>query len=276
MRFLYATDLHGSTEAYDIILDYAIYKKFKLLHIGADLLPKGSNMQKRQKQFINGYLKDFYKKAKDNGITILAFFGNDDFYTRKKYFREYAFLLDENPFEYEGWTFKAYPYVPINPYGLLNGCKYDNRSWYKPEPFKKDPYDFDDNGKLVKIEDFKSYMLSKNTIEEDLENIHADKKTIMSFHTPPSHILDTAGSFSNRRHIGSSAVCNWTIREHSPLILCGHAHENYLLTQQYKTYFEWAKSTIIQPGIPVACSARAFAVEININSNKIKAKRKVL
>ena len=56
-----------------------------LIHLGADLLPKGSNMLAEQKRFINGFLKNYYQKAKNAGIDIIASFGNDDLFVHKQY-----------------------------------------------------------------------------------------------------------------------------------------------------------------------------------------------
>ena len=86
MKFIYATDLHGSIPKYEDILKFAIEQDIHLIHLGADLLPKGSNLLGIQKDFVNIFLKEFYKLAKENNIDVLAFFGNDDIYTRKKYF----------------------------------------------------------------------------------------------------------------------------------------------------------------------------------------------
>jgi len=102
MKFLYITDMHGHVEKYETVLKYAIEHKIKLLHIGADILPKGKGMQKEQKKFIKGYLKNFYAECERNGIRVLAFFGNDDLYTRKHQFGEYADHLDEIPYRKNG------------------------------------------------------------------------------------------------------------------------------------------------------------------------------
>jgi len=97
MRFLYATDLHGNQRKYDDVYQYAYDNGIDLIHIGADILPKGPEILKEQKAFIRNYLKEFYLKCSESGIKVLAFFGNDDIYTRKRYLLEYASLLDETP-----------------------------------------------------------------------------------------------------------------------------------------------------------------------------------
>jgi hypothetical protein len=66
MIFIYATDLHGNEVKYNAILDFAIQENIKIIHLGADLLPKGTHILESQKKFINGYLKKFYEKCEKN------------------------------------------------------------------------------------------------------------------------------------------------------------------------------------------------------------------
>ena len=127
LKFIYTTDLHGSIPMYETILDRALKENIKLIHLGADILPKGSGILEIQKKFVNGYLKSWYAKCLEKGIQVLAFFGNDDIYTRKKYFKKYGALLDETSVSIEGYEFKAYPYVQDYPFGLKTACKWD--SW---------------------------------------------------------------------------------------------------------------------------------------------------
>jgi len=132
IRLLYATDLHGDTQKYEDVLEFAKEHEIKLIHLGADILPKGPALLKIQKKFVKGYLKHFYARCQYEGIKVLACFGNDDVYTRKKYFREYADLLDEEPYERDGYVFKAYPYVLDYPFGLKTACKLDHALWERP------------------------------------------------------------------------------------------------------------------------------------------------
>ena len=150
LRFLYTTDLHGNIQKFEDVFAYANRYDIKLLHLGADLLPKGEGMLKAQKKFIKGYLKNFYIRCHNEGITVLAFFGNDDVYTRKKYFRqsigEYGDLLDEVPFKRGDYLFKAYPYVLDYPFGLKTACKLDYEGWKCPEAYLGTPCDYDESG----------------------------------------------------------------------------------------------------------------------------------
>ncbi len=268
-RWIYTTDLHGHIEKYETVLKYAIEHKIKLLHIGADILPKGSGMLKKQKKFIKGYLKNFYGECERNGIKVLAFFGNDDIYTRKKYFLDYANLLDEVTYRKSGYTFKAYGYVPDHPFNLKNGTKLD-RYGLKPEklnpvyillPFDGEmvrvpvpPKAFDsgpcisENG-FYKIEDLAEHFKRKGTLENDLHSIKAGSKTVMAIHSPPAGLnLDVCGDKENKpgERVGSKAVLTWIRKKQPLLVLCGHIHENYEVTKSWKAHV--GKTTVIQPG----------------------------
>ena len=243
MIFLYGTDFHGSIQKYEAILHFAIEEDIKLIHLGADLLPKGSNMYEIQKKFVNGYLKEFYQRAKDNGIDILAFFGNDDIWSRKKYFLKYASLLDEVPYQKDGYEFKAYPYVPDYPFGLKTAVKLDSTGWKCPEAYLTAPVDFTDKG-IVPILDINDYFLKKGTIEEDLRGVPVDNKTIMAIHCPPCSV-DLDVCYHGRR-VGSKAIYDWIEKNSLKLVLCGHIHESPWVSKVWKA--KVGNNLVIQPG----------------------------
>lgn len=263
ISFLYCTDLHGDISKYQDVLKFAIEQKVPLIHLGADLLPTGSGILKNQKKFVKGYLKNFYIECENYGIKVLAFFGNDDIYTRKKYFKKYATLLDEVPYKTGNFEFKAYPYVMDYPFGLKSACKWDYTGWRCPDDYIDHPCDFNESGRYL-IEDIEAYFNQKGTIEEDLKKIHADRKTIMSMHMPP-FALDLDVCYGNRR-VGSQAVLDWIIHEKPLLFICGHIHESPEMSKVWKTVVN--KTVIIQPG---QRTDRTTMVYIEIKSNRVEA-----
>lgn len=298
LRFLYTTDLHGNIQKYEDVLKLALLHETKLIHLGADILPKGKGLLKKQKNFIKGYLKTFYIECQRHGITVLSFFGNDDAYNRKIYFvksiGEYGDLLDEVPFKRNGYTFKAYGWVPDHPYSLKNGTKLDNKN-SKPEkliptyiempvfgsdtnetvmvPFSPKPVDTEPTGSLInsagfyEIENLKEYFKHKGTIKDDLKSIRAGRKTIMAIHSPPSHVnLDVCSGF---KRVGSESVLHWIEKKQPLLVLCGHIHESYEVTGHWKTMLGW--TTIIQPG---QAEDSTTAVLIEIEDNYVDAEIK--
>lgn len=243
MKFIYTTDLHGDMKKYQDVLKFAEEHDIKLIHLGADLLPKGSGILGLQKKFVKGFLKNFYAECERKEIKLLAFFGNDDIYTRKKYFRKYAALLDEEPQEYEECTFKAYGYVPDVPFGLKQACKTDYPGWKLQEEYFQPDTDVDETG-FVPIEDIDQFFAGRGTIEDDLKGISADQKTIMAIHCPPQGLsLDVC---QNGRRVGSKAVTDWIEREQPLIVLSGHIHESFKASGMWRGLI--GRTLVIQPG----------------------------
>jgi Icc-related predicted phosphoesterase len=258
MRFVFSSDLHGSVAKYETVLKYAIDHGIKILHIGADILPKGSCILEMQKDFVKKYLKDFYHRAKEKGIDILASFGNDDIHTRMPYFKKYATLLDEVPYEKERYTFKAYSFVPDYMFGLKGGVKNDYPGWTCPERYISPPVDFTDKGRVV-IANVQDYFLKKGTIKEDLEKIQVDNRTIMAIHCPPNGVgLDVC---ADGRAVGSKAVYDFILAKQPLTVLCGHIHESPDVTGIWKTNI--GKTVVIQPGQKSGLSTTLVDIEIN-------------
>lgn len=265
LRFLYATDLHGDERKYNDVLELAIEHEIDLIHLGADLLPKGSHLEKIQKKFLKGFLKDFYDRCSIRGIKVLCFFGNDDIYRYKKYLRVYGSLLDEEPYIVNGYTFNAYPYVPDYPFPLCNACKYDHDTW-EPEFYEGKKVLMTEEGRLV-IDNPSEYFKQKGTIKDDLDQIHADDNTIMAIHTPPSGLnLDVCGGFGPIRRVGSLSVHNWIEKEQPLLVLCGHIHESHRVTGFWKA--ELGNTLVIQPG---QLYGKTSVVLIEVDRGRVKS-----
>jgi Icc-related predicted phosphoesterase len=255
MIFIYTTDLHGDQKKYNNILSYALDHKINLIHLGADILPKGKNLFDIQQTFLQKFLRNFYKTAKDYGITILTSFGNDDLFSLKKEFRKFASLLDEQPVEIEGYLFKSYPWVCDYPFALKSACKLDYRGWMRP--FCLWGVDYLENGLRVEIENenIDKYFKKKTTIQEDLENeIILHNKVIWSCHMPPRELeLDVCGrrtkdGYDRFERVGSVSIYNWIKKQQPMITLHGHIHENYDITKRWKVLL--GNTLVIQPGQP--------------------------
>jgi Icc-related predicted phosphoesterase len=272
IRLVYGTDFHGIIRHYEDIFNYAVKNNIHIIHLGADLLPKGSNLDDLQKKFVNGYLKEFHEKCKNINIDVLSYFGNDDLYTRKKYFRKYASLLDETPYSKEGYEFKAYGYVLDYPFGLKTACKLDYRGWKLNETYTGTPCDYNDSGRY-EIKDLENYFDKKGTIEEDLKTIYADQKTIMAIHQPPPSLgMDVCVSVTkfprtfSFREVGSGSVFDFIMEKQPLLVLCGHIHESILASGSWKETLN--RTTVIQPG---QILGNTTFVDIEIENDVIKA-----
>lgn len=242
IHFLYATDLHGDEVKFNVVLEKAIERKINLIHLGADILPKKSPLHHSQKDFLNGFLKDYHKRCNDNGIGLLLSFGNDDLHAFKPLYRKYGKLLDEHPYQYENFIFKAYNYVPIYPFSLRTACKNDSKGWvYNDRPC--DTTEADEHG-FYKIDDPDRYFEAKGTIQEDLEKIKGNENMIFACHCPPCGVeLDVC---QDGRKVGSQALFEWVMKNQPKLVLCGHIHESYRKTKQYMAKI--GDTVVIQPG----------------------------
>lgn len=222
MKFVYTTDLHGDEGKYEMALALAVKVGAPMLHVGADILPKGYSMQPRQKEFIKKFLPAFIKKCKSKNIKLIAMFGNDDLWARKPIYRDKCGdLLDDKPIECDEFVFTGYSYVPDYPFGLKTACKYDYKGW-KHEPYISIPVEESDQG-LVPIKDVVEYFEKKGTIEDDFKDRKALPNEIIAIHTPP-HGLGVDICIDGRM-VGSRSVRYWIERAQPYLVLCGHIHE---------------------------------------------------
>jgi uncharacterized protein len=246
LKFIYATDLHGNCFKYNKILQFAIDNDIKLIHLGADILPKNYDLIYYQKEFTNNFLKKFYKKCHKNNINVLASFGNDDIYIFKDDFKKYAELADEKIFNYADYNFLSYNFVPDYPFGLKTACKLNNHDNSKICNCLE-PVDiiYDENCiKIININNIKEYFNNKTTIEEDLNNIYCDNNYICAFHCPPAFV-DLDVCYNNQR-VGSEAIYNWIKKNQPKISLHGHIHESYDITNVWKTNID--NTLVIQPG----------------------------
>jgi Icc-related predicted phosphoesterase len=254
MRFLYTTDLHGNTEHYQFALETARRLGIRYVHLGADMLPKtGSTleeMQHNQSVFIRKFLSKYFAEAREAGIELLCFFGNDDFWYLKPLFREVCetSLLDDTPVRSVGeYSFVTYPYVPDYPFTMKTACKRDARQIV--EPYLGLGFEVDDDGQRMPIINPDQHFADKGTIDADLKTFctatsWAMKRTVASFHTPPSSLgLDVCGG---GRQVGSRAVHDWIEEQQPILVLAGHIHESPALTGIWRARIN--NSTVVQPG----------------------------
>lgn len=243
MRFVYATDLHGDEEKYHKALDLCAKSGAGLLHLGADLLPKGYSMQPRQKDFLKKFLPTFYKECRAKGVEPVGMFGNDDLWTNKPLYRDRCGdPLDEAVREHGGFLFSAYPYVPDYPFGLKTACKYDHKGW-KPEPYISEPVEVTHKG-FEPILNVKAYFKDKGTIEDDLKERGVAENEVVALHSPPLGTdLDVC---IDGRVVGSRAILEW-IKEKQPyMVLCGHIHESPWATG--RTSAKIGRTFVLQPG----------------------------
>ena len=97
-----------------------------------------------------------------------------------------------------------------------------------------------------------------------MKRIRVGRKTIMAIHAPPSQLnLDVCSGF---RRVGSNAVLHWIEKKQPLCVLSGHIHENFKMTNHWKTQLGW--TTIIQPG---QMDKKTTMIDINITDNYVDA-----
>lgn len=266
LSFLYCTDLHGKEGHYSALLTLAQRLGVYLIHLGADILPKGrGNLVQTQRDFVENGLRAFHMACRMSGIKVFSFFGNDDVYALKDLYKTYAPLLDEFTEKVSKYEFKAYGYVPDYPFPLKTACKIDHPGWVRPECDRGT--DVDSKGNITRIANIDKYLAAKGTIQEDLANIRGTRNLVMATHTPPNGLgLDAAGN--PPRYVGSQAVREWIELENPLLVLSGHIHESPRITGIWRATV--GNTVIVQPGQE---EDRLVAVFVELNGEKIRVER---
>lgn len=247
MRFLYLTDAHGSQCAFNMLYSQLKDLGDEAQHvgvvIGGDNLPKGSGIEKMQKKFLKGFLREFFQRINEITPYVYMMFGNDDLVSRLPLFER---LIDEGlvknldtkgqvlPFFKDGWSYFGYPYVPEYPFGLKDWVRFDtvqdkitlNRPPQFSAPCRSGPEGL---RPINPPEHFLADLQALPSIEEDLSSVKLDcpERTIVFFHSPPFGIGDSViRKVYPEECIGSKAIYAWIVEQVPELVLCGHIHED--------------------------------------------------
>ena len=78
MKLLYVTDLHGSKAKYRKVLELARSNGAAAVVNGGDMLAMKDDLHETQREFIEGFLSDYFAECDKAGIHHLALLGNDD------------------------------------------------------------------------------------------------------------------------------------------------------------------------------------------------------
>ena len=247
MRILYSTDLHGHKWKYNKILSL-IKEDHKLLIIGADILPKHTrNNFISQREFLQGFLKQFFEKVK---IPLIIDFGNDDYRCLYDIFKrligkyDHVFYSHLNEVILDGVSFIGMHFVPDDPFGLKDWCRRDENRIEDPIQFGP-PVISTENG-YQKILDLRTYFLRKMSIDVALKfKKPTCSDVVYLLHAPPRTLgLDVC---ADGRQVGSEAITNFIIKNKPMLTLHGHIHESPWMTKISINSLV-ANSISIQPG----------------------------
>jgi len=219
-KIIFCSDLHGNEALYNKLLDLSVKNKIKAIVIGGDICPHahmGLDLGiKYQRDFIENFLFNYFKKIKEKNIEMFIMMANDDFKVNfdllKKAEKEGLIKILHNKLnKMNNKNIVGYSFVPPMPFLLKDWEKLDDK----------------DSRQITDPEmDIRTIKKEGGTIEEDFKEIKKlsnPKETIYVIHSPPFNTkLDiTLGG----EHVGSKAIKEFIKKEQPPLTLHGHIHE---------------------------------------------------
>lgn len=232
-RILFATDLHGSRQAYAELLSEAERRAVQGVVLGGDLLPhgRGSDPVAGQTGFLREVLRPTLAAFRDRGgCRVFAMLGNDDFSAclpelermeRDRlwvHVHRKAVALGE-----EGWSIAGCSFVPVTPFWISDFDRFDHPGWWPPQAPDEILLSGPQGLRSASLDE----LLSRPTIQEEIERLARlsdPARTLYVFHTPPhGTALDRmAGGV----HVGSLALRRFLEERQPPLSLHGHIHES--------------------------------------------------
>lgn len=222
-------------------------EKPDIVLLGGDLLSHGYGVKSGFENFFKDFLlASFQGLQKEMGSDypcVLLILGNDDARVNEKDFTSVQesgvwIYLHERKYDFMGFTFYGYSYIPPSPFRLKDWERYDVSRYVDP-------------GCMHPTEGFFTVEpegdIEYQTIQEDLVNLTGTddlSKAIMLFHSPPYQTgLDRAaldGKMIDHvpldLHVGSIAIKRF-IEDRKPMVsLHGHIHESSRITGKWHEY----------------------------------------
>jgi len=264
-RVAYATDLHGNSKLYDLLLDFALANSCQGVIIGGDIAPKGTydwgpgeavpGIGKQREFFQNYLIPTLRKFRQEAAIDLYIMMGNDDRRINLPLLEleESAGtikLLHNRIYRLAQFNIVGYPFIPPSPFFLKDWEKYEDGA--RLVPLWQDPcLEISKAGaRTVEMEE-------RTTIADDLlrlKGLSDPKETIYLFHAPPYGTDLDLVCVGGRRyqglpldcHVGSTAILRFIESEQPPLTLHGHIHLSYRLSGRQGITI--GRTTCINPG----------------------------
>lgn len=231
MKFIYTSDIHGDVFKLEKLIELAQKNNTNNIVFGGDLLPKKADRREPiQREFIKGYLKEYYKKLEDNNIKLIYILGNDDmevveeqYYDMKKDFPN-VIDIDNKKYDIDGISFIGLNKVMDTPFMRKDHVVVEEGQ-EMPTQFSDKIYT---NNSFVTVEEWEQ--MRKTTVskmEDCLANLPKPTeghKAIYVLHDPPYGVgLDNCKDGDKP---GSKSIAKFLEESNAYMSLHGHIHES--------------------------------------------------
>ncbi len=253
MRFIYTSDVHGDKRKYLKLIDLCKEYDIDKIVVGGDLFAKHAKERiPVQIAFINDFLRDYYKKLLDHGITYIGIVGNDDLIVPcEKYYemiKEFPNVhdVDGKKFDIDGYSFIGSSYVLDAPFKRKDHIAIEDGQEMPQQ--KSDIIYIEKCQKEISVDEWreyrKKYVPKMKDILENLPKPTVGNKVIYILHDPPAKVgLDFCRDGAKP---GSKDIYRFLEKSNAYMSLHGHIHESYNLSKVWKAKI--GKTIAVQAG----------------------------
>lgn len=251
MKILYVTDLHGNVSKYQKVFELAKAHHVQAVVNGGDMLSMEDDLHRTQREFVIGFLDNYFAEFDKAGIYYLGLLGNDDLRIHDECFGQtcskykHAVNLAQRKFKLNGYEFIGFNLVADYPFRLKDRCRMDRKNYVFQRQLGQGLLSTDQGFQTLK--DWFAVAMSKPTLEDELGTLpkpNNARKTAYVIHMPPAFVsLDVCWSGEK---VGSEAIYNFIEKNQPRLTLHGHIHESYARTGVWQAQI--GKTVSVQPG----------------------------
>lgn len=251
MKIIYITDVHGNKAKYWHALESAKKNGAMAVINGGDMLPKDGDLHRDQRDFVEGFLDDYFSEFEKAGIHHIGFLGNDDLKIHDESFQRicskypHAINLAQKRFKLGPFEFVGMNWVVDYPFQLKDRCRKDQKDYVFQRQLG--PGLLSTERGFQTIPDWFSFASTLPTIEDELDalpNPKNPRKTVYVIHMPPANVeLDVCWSGEK---VGSQAIYKFIEKNQPLLTLHGHIHESPAKSGVWKA--KVGKTISVQPG----------------------------
>jgi len=251
MKILYVTDLHGNVSKYQKVFELAKGHHVQAVVNGGDMLSMEDDLHRTQREFILGFLDNYYSEFDKAGIYHLGLLGNDDLRIHDKCFDQtcskykHAVNLAQRNFKLGDYEFIGFNLVADYPFRLKDRCRMDRRN----SPFQRQLGQglLSTEQGFQTLKDWFAVAMSKPTLEDELVTVSKPDdmgKTVYVIHMPPAFVsLDVCWSGEK---VGSESIYKFIENNQPRLSLHGHIHESFARTGVWQAQI--GETVSVQPG----------------------------